>query len=142
MATQSTASGAGPQPLSSSGGLRPVDYRTAVPAELPARTGGPLSDHPGYLDVSSGVMASNLVSAPMPLYPTIAHLTHLQGEVILQAVIGKDGSVSATRVLSGHRLLRSAAVDAVKRWRYRPYRIDGRPVDVSTIVTVKFHDDH
>ena len=89
--------------------------------------------------VSSSIMASNLISAPNPDYPLVARLTHVQGQVILQAVIAQDGSVSATHVLRGHRLLRSAAQDAVRRWHYRPYRLDGRPVDITTIVTVDFH---
>ena len=97
-----------------------------------------LSDHPGYLEVSSGVMAGNLVAAPMPDYPTIARLAHVGGEVILQAVINRNGRVATTHVLSGHRLLRGAAEDAVRRWRYRPYMMDGRPVEVATIVTVRF----
>ena len=88
--------------------------------------------------VSSGVMAANLISAPNPDYPTLARLTHTQGEVIIQAVISRDGRVSTTHVLSGHRLLRGAAVDAVKRWRYRPYVSDGHPVDVATIIRVDF----
>lgn len=91
-----------------------------------------------YFQVSSGVMASHLLLSPDPGYPTLAKLTHIQGEVILQAVISSDGEVVATHVLSGHRLLRGAAVSAVKQWRYRPYVLDGRPVDVSTIITVDF----
>jgi protein TonB len=109
--------------------------------DLPERTPGTaLDDHPRYLDVSSGVMAGNLVSAPLPDYPMLAKLAHVHGKVILQAVIGKDGSVSAAKVISGNRLLRGAAVDAVRQWRYKPYQLQGKPVDVSTIVTVEFHE--
>jgi TonB family protein len=92
-----------------------------------------------YFKVSSGVMASNLISDPAPDYPAVARLAHIQGQVILQAVVSRDGTVSATHVLSGHRLLRGAAVDAVRRWRYHPYLMDGHPVDVATIITVDFH---
>ena len=60
------------------------------------------------------------------------------GEVVMQAVIAKNGTVLATHVLRGHRLLRGAAQDAVRQWRYRPYVMDGHPVEVSTIVTVRF----
>jgi protein TonB len=88
--------------------------------------------------VSSGLMAANLISAPNPEYPALARLTHTQGEVILQAVISRDGHVSAAHVISGPHLLRGAAVDAVKRWRYRPYLADGHPVDVATIIRVDF----
>jgi TonB family protein len=106
---------------------------------LPIRpTARPFTAQPP-VKVSSGIMASNLISAPNPDYPLIARLAHVQGQVILQAVIARDGSVSATHVLRGHRLLRSAAQDAVRRWHYRPYRLDGHPVDITTIVTVDFH---
>jgi TonB family protein len=84
-------------------------------------------------------MAANLISSADPEYPLLARLAHVQGQVILQAVIAKDGTVEATRVLRGNHLLRGAAEDAVRRFRYRPYRVDGRPVDVATIVTVDFH---
>ena len=92
----------------------------------------------GMLDVSSGVMSANLISAPAPEYPKLARAIHLQGAVILQAVIGKNGQVTATSVVQGHHLLREAAVHAVRRWRYRPFLADGRPVDVATVVTVDF----
>jgi TonB family protein len=83
-------------------------------------------------------MRSNLVSAPLPGYPLIAKITHIQGQVVVEALVAKDGTVADARVLRGHHLLRGAAVDAVRRWRYRPYLIDGRPVEVSTTVTVNF----
>ena len=92
-----------------------------------------------YFLVSSGIMASHLLESPPPNYPMMAKLTHIQGKVILQAVISTDGQVIATRVLSGHRLLRGAAVSAVKQWRYKPYVMEGHPVNVATIVTVDFH---
>ncbi len=102
---------------------------------LPRRDG-----HGAYFQVSSGVMASHLVRSADPGYPILARVAHIQGQVILQAVISTEGEVVATHVLSGHHLLRSAAAAAVKKWRYRPFMVDGRPVNVATIVTVEFHD--
>lgn len=96
----------------------------------------------GTLTVSSGVMASNLISAPPPKYPKFASFTHTQGQVILQAVVSRSGNVIDTRVLSGHRILRGAATQAVRRWQYRPYLVNGRPTDVATIVTVDFRLPH
>ena len=90
------------------------------------------------VDVSSGTMGGNLISAPTPDYPTLARLAHVSGEVVIQAVVGKNGNVLTTHVLSGNHLLRGAAQDAVRRWRFKPYLMDGRPVEVSTIVTVRF----
>ena len=97
-------------------------------------------DKSPYFQVSAGVMASHLLLSPDPGYPTLAKLTHIQGQVIMETVISSDGEVIAARVLSGHRLLRGAAVSAVKRRRYRPYVLDGRPVDVATTVTVDFRE--
>jgi TonB family protein len=100
----------------------------------------PLSNR--LVNVSSGVMAANLVSAPQPSYPTLASLTRTQGNVVMQAVISKDGTVEELHVIKGHRLLRGAAKNAVRNWRYRPYKIDGVPVDVATTVSVDFSLHH
>ena len=96
----------------------------------------PLSN--GLVNVSPGVMAANLVSDPKPSYPTLASLTRTQGNVVMQAVISKDGTVEELHVIKGHRLLRGAAKNAVRNWRYRPYKIDGVPVEVATTVSVDF----
>lgn len=90
------------------------------------------------VDVSSGMMGGNLISAPTPEYPTLARLAHVSGEVVIQAVVAKNGTVLATHVMRGNRLLRGAAQDAVRRWRFKPYVMDGHPVEISTIVTVRF----
>jgi TonB family protein len=94
------------------------------------------------IDVSPGIMASNLVSATPPTYPRMANLIHMQGKVTMQAIIAKNGTVESLQVLQGHRLLRGAAKNAVQSWRYRPYLIDDKPVEVATIVTVDFNRQH
>ena len=96
------------------------------------------SSRKGLFSVSSGVMGANLVSAPEPDYPVLARLTRVEGQVILQAVISRHGTVVATHVLQGHHLLRSAAESCVRKWRYRPYLVNGRPTVVETIVFVNF----
>ena len=83
-------------------------------------------------------MRNNLVSAPAPGYPLLAKVAHLQGQVVVEAVVAPDGTVSDAHALRGHHLLRGAAVDAVRRWRYRPYLVNGRPAEVSTTITVDF----
>jgi protein TonB len=109
-------------------------------APLPVRTyklsSAPSSNH--LVNVSSGVMAANLVSSPKPSYPTLASITRTQGNVVMQAVISKSGTVEHLHVIEGHRLLRGAAKSAVRNWRYRPYKIGGVPVEVATIVSVDF----
>ncbi len=90
--------------------------------------------------VSSGVMAGNLIYSRPPTYPKgLAGLFHTQGQVVLQAIISKNGRVQNLRVISGHYMLRGAAKDAVRTWRYRPYSIHGVPVEVATIISVEFH---
>ena len=92
----------------------------------------------GGMSYSSGIMSANVVSAVPPKYPKLASLAHVEGPVILQAIVSRDGTVATTRVLSGPRLLRGAAANAVRRWRYRPYVINGEASEVATIVTVDF----
>ncbi len=94
------------------------------------------------IDVSSGVMASKLVSATPPAYPKLATLIHMQGQVVMQAIIAENGTVQSLQVLQGHHLLRNAAKNAVRSWRYHPYLIDDKPVEVATIVTVDFNLPH
>lgn len=89
--------------------------------------------------VSSGVMAGSLIYSRPPTYPKgFARLFHTQGRVVMQAIISKNGRVENLRVISGHYMLRGAAKDAVRSWRYRPYHVNGSPVEVATIVSVEF----
>ncbi|HVG26835.1 MAG TPA: energy transducer TonB [Acidobacteriaceae bacterium] len=90
------------------------------------------------LAVSSAKMERRLIYAPTPSYPKLAHLAHIQGQVVLQAVIGGDGRVRAAHALSGPRLLRGAATKAVRSRRYLPYTVNGRRADVAAIVAVDF----
>jgi protein TonB len=93
----------------------------------------------GPRKVSSGVMEGNLVRRIEPTYPNMAKVAHIQGDVVLQATISKQGTIENLRSLNGHPILVAAAMDAVKQWRYRPYELNGEPVEVETTVTVRFH---
>ena len=73
-----------------------------------------------------------------PSYPALAKQAHVQGEVVLRAVISKQGRIEGLQVVSGHPLLASAAADAVSQWRFRPYLLNGTPVEVETQITVRF----
>jgi TonB family protein len=88
--------------------------------------------------VPAHVMEGRLLSAPRPLYPHLAQVSHITGSVALQATISKTGSIETLHVIKGPQALRGAAIDAVRHWRYKPYSIDGRPVKVSTTVNVHF----
>jgi periplasmic protein TonB len=73
-----------------------------------------------------------------PQYPALARQARIQGTVVLQAVIGKDGAVRSLHVLSGSPMLTQSAMDAVKQWRYKPYQLNGEPVEADTEINVKF----
>ena len=73
-----------------------------------------------------------------PVYPPLAKQARIQGVVLLEAVISKDGAIDNLRVISGHPLLTQAAIDAVKQWRYKPTLLNGEPVEVVTTITVNF----
>jgi protein TonB len=88
--------------------------------------------------VSSGVISGMLLNKVDPVYPPIAKAAHVQGVVVLQATISKTGTIEDLKVLSGPPMLTGAAVDAVRRWRYKPYLLSGEPTEVETTINVNF----
>lgn len=88
--------------------------------------------------VAGGVMAGNIISKVAPTYPAEAKQAHISGTVILKAVIGKSGSIESLTVMSGPPELTASAVDAVRQWIYKPYLLNGEPVDVETTITVTY----
>lgn len=96
---------------------------------------------PKRLVVSQGVSLGMLQSKIEPVYPMIAKRARVQGTVTLRAIISTQGTIESLQVIDGHAMLVSAAVDAVKQWRYKPYMLSGQPVEVETTVFVNFHLD-
>jgi protein TonB len=92
----------------------------------------------GPLRVSSSVVDGLLIRKTMPIYPSLAKAMHMEGTVALEATISKAGTIENLRVVSGPPILRMAAVDAVRSWLYRPYLLNGDPVEVETTVDVIF----
>lgn len=88
--------------------------------------------------VSQGVSGGQLVRRIPPVYPAQALLLRLQGTVILAATIMEDGTVRDVKIVEGSPVLAPSAVDAVKRWRYKPYELDGKPVKNETRITIDF----
>ena len=88
--------------------------------------------------VSSGVMQGMLIYKVIPTYPVVAQAIRASGTVVLQATISRNGSIENLRVVEGPAMLRQAALDAVKQWRYKPYMLNGQPVEVETTVDVNF----
>src|ERR1700731_1641017 len=93
---------------------------------------------PQRVRVSSGVSTGLLVKKVQPAYPPLARQARIQGTVLLQAEISKDGAIENLRLISGHPMLAPAAIEAVKQWRYKPYMLNGEPVAVETQVQVNF----
>jgi protein TonB len=107
------------------GGTQPI-----LPAAPPATIAHPLQ--------ISHMNEGNLVRKVQPTYPALARSARIQGTVLLQAVISRQGKIENLSVLRGHPMLVPAAIDAVRQWRYRPYILNDEPVEVETQITVNF----
>jgi protein TonB len=93
---------------------------------------------PQRVRVSQGVTQGLLLHKVTPQYPPLAKQARIQGTVVLSALIGKDGSIQNLKVVSGHPMLTNAALEAVKEWKYKPYILNGEPVEVDTTINVNF----
>jgi periplasmic protein TonB len=93
---------------------------------------------PQRVRVSTGVATGLLIRKVTPNYPQLAKQARIQGAVVLQADISKDGTIQNLQLISGHPMLAPAAIEAVKQWRYKPYLLNGEPVAVETQVVVNF----
>jgi periplasmic protein TonB len=92
--------------------------------------------------ISQGVTEGRLIQKIEPQYPKLAQAARIQGQVMLTAIISKTGEIQNLVLISGHPLLVPAAMEAVKKWRYRPYLLNGEPVEVETTITVNFELSH
>jgi protein TonB len=110
------------------GGRRTVPVPAKAPEPAPVKR----------IRVAAGVAEANLIHDVPPQYPPEAGRKRIEGTVVLLAVIGTDGSVKDVRVESGSPLLAQAAIDAVKQWRYKPYLLNGVPVEIDSRITVNF----
>src|SRR6202165_256287 len=93
---------------------------------------------PQRVRVSTGVATGLLIKKVTPNYPQLAKQARIQGTVVLQAEISKDGTIQNLQLISGHPMLAPAAIEAVRQWRYKPYLLNGEPVAVETTVQVNF----
>jgi periplasmic protein TonB len=93
---------------------------------------------PQRVRVSSGVSTGLLIRKVPPTYPPLARQARIQGVVVLQAQISKEGNIQNLQLISGHPMLAPAAIEAVKQWKYKPYLLNGEPVEVDTQVQVNF----
>ncbi|HKH99657.1 MAG TPA: energy transducer TonB [Candidatus Sulfotelmatobacter sp.] len=93
---------------------------------------------PTRVRVSQGVMERLIIKKVQPDYPPDAIEQHIQGVVVLKVNIDKQGNVYKVELISGHPLLAPAAIAAVRQWKYKPYLLNGTPVEVETQAQVNF----
>jgi TonB family protein len=121
-----------------------ADVSTAVVS--PAISAGgtkPVAPARGFVQSgSAGIMAANLIWSPTPAYPAAASEAKVEGEVTVNALVGKDGNVLSARVVSGPPLLRDAALKAVEKWQYHPYLVSGKPAVIATTAIIDFELAH
>src|ERR1039458_344714 len=103
---------------------------SAVPRFVPAT--------PTRIRISQGVAKGLLIQRVGRACPTLPRAARVQGDVILSAVIDINGQITTLQLVSGHPMLVPAAIAAVKQWRYKPYLLNGQPVEVETTITVIF----
>jgi protein TonB len=90
------------------------------------------------LSIGAQIKEPRLLSSPMPVYPMVAKQTHIEGDVVINTLIDQSGKVTNMKVVSGPPILRQAAVDALRKWKYEPSQLDGQSVAVQLLVTLKF----
>ena len=110
------------------GGLRGMPLPAKTPEPTPVER----------IRVAPRVAEANLINDVPPQYPPEAGRERIEGTVVLLAVIGKDGSVQDVQVVSGLPLLAQAATEAVNQWRYKPYLLNGVPVEIESRITINF----
>jgi len=109
-----------------------------IAAAGPAAPPPPKPTAPARIKQGGNVTAASIITQTRPLYPPLARQARIQGNVVLHAIIDKDGRVAQLEVVSGHPLLVQSALDAVKQWRYKPTQLNGDPVEVDTTITFTF----
>lgn len=115
----STAAGLGSALVGASASNQPAEPKTPLP-------------------VGGDVKPARLLSSTPPTYPALAKTQHISGDVSIDALIDANGKVTTMKVLSGPTLLRQAAMDAVRQWKYQPAALDGKTVSMHLTVTVQF----
>jgi len=128
-----------PDPSASLESQPTVSPGTPVQTETAPPDGISSTDLAGAIKVDPSAMEANLIASRVPAYPEIAKANRIEGHVVMQAIISKTGAVRRVHVIEGDSRLRGAAAEAVYRWRYKPYLLNGQPVEVATTITVNFN---
>jgi TonB family protein len=117
---------------------QPTPTRPASDEVLTAKASLPESPAQPAVSVSQGVSGGQLLHRVAPVYPAQARRSHIEGTVVLAAVIMEDGSVRSVKVVQGPATLAQSAVEAVRLWRYQPFELDGKPVKNEIRINVDF----
>jgi len=127
------------------GEVKPPEYgdgQSNLPTNLIDNGSGKTDVRPGPTRFAvSHLSEAQLVNRVEPVYPHVAAIAGIQGQVKLHASIARNGSIQSLNAISGHPLLVRAALDAVGQWRYRPYYLNGEAVEVETFITVNFRKE-
>jgi protein TonB len=114
-----------------------VDLQPRTPVTSASSDSGEVADATGRVHLSAG--AAQIISRPVePNYPLLAKQMKVQGAVVLEALIGRDGNIQDLHILSGPAILSAAAREAVKQWRFKPYLQSGSAVETEARITVNF----
>jgi TonB family protein len=123
-------------------GASPSISNGSLPALAPPAPNLPAPPKPAPtapVRVGGKILPPRLVSSVLPMYPPIAQQAGVSGTVVIDTTIDKNGNVAKTRVISGPELLRNAALSALRQWKYEPSRLNGQPISVEMIVSIRFH---
>jgi len=116
----------------------PEPPSNASPSTGPGAQPNPAPIPSGPVRVSSGTMAGQVIHQTPPVYPADAKAAGIQGTVVLKAIIGKDGTVENLTVVSGPKELQKSALEAVSQWQYKPFLLNGQPIEVQTTINVNY----
>jgi periplasmic protein TonB len=141
VSTQRTAGEQGDAPAVDAMAPPPVSENnalTGIGSSGMASPPAPELKQDGLVKIGGQVKEPRLLSSTLPMYPALAKQSNTQGDVVIRATIDKAGHVAHMDVVSGPVVLRQAALDALSRWKYEPSKLDGQPVSVQMLVTIKF----
>ena len=117
---------------------QPAGLAGVIPSTSAISVPAPAIQPSGPVKIGGQVKEPKLVSYVSPVYPQVAKESGVEGDVVIRTTIDKTGHVTATQVVSGPSMLRQPAVNALRRWKYEPSKLDGQPVSVQVLVTMKF----
>jgi TonB family protein len=124
-------------PILSDAAAAPTDE-----TKCPVTDEQPPTEHPLRVRISQGVSQAMLCKKLRPIYPEAARQKRIEGMVVMKAVISTTGTVRELKLISGDPALSAAALEAVKQWQYKPYSLNGKPVEVETQIKVAFQLGH